>query len=166
MGTLKVNGVDVNPEESRSSLNGGLCGSNCSDKRNEGGIEESKGEPREIKPKSDESISAASHGARSEHAKDINKEEGRMYVTVKKQNVAVTEEMVKNRLLTKQLPDPDVLIRTSGEVRISNFLLFQLAYTEMFFVDKFWPEFVEEDFKKNIEGICTKEATFWYVSPN
>ena len=81
-------------------------------------------------------------------------------MTVKKQNVAVTEEMVKNRLLTKQLPDPDVLIRTSGEVRISNFLLFQLAYTEMFFVDKFWPEFVEEDFKRILKEFAQRKRRF------
>lgn len=52
----------------------------------------------------------------------------------------LNEEMLSNYMVTKSLPDPEILIRTSGEYRISNFLLWQLAYTEMFFVDKYWPE--------------------------
>ena len=58
---------------------------------------------------------------------------------------------VKNlgkNLYTNNMPDPDVLIRTGGTKRLSNFLLWQLAYTEIFFIDKLWPDFNEQDFNK------------------
>jgi undecaprenyl diphosphate synthase len=58
----------------------------------------------------------------------------------------VTESTISQHLLTRHSVDPDVLIRTSGEERISNFLLWQLAYTELFFLDKDWPELEKEDF--------------------
>lgn len=62
----------------------------------------------------------------------------------------ITEEVVSASLYTKNLPDPDLLIRTSGEKRISNFLLWQLSYAELYFTDKFWPEFRVQDFKEAI----------------
>jgi len=55
------------------------------------------------------------------------------------------EETFSSYLTTSSIPDPDILIRTSGEHRISNFLLYQMAYTELFFVDKYWPEVTRED---------------------
>jgi len=58
----------------------------------------------------------------------------------------VTEESLTSRMLTANLPDPDLLIRTSGELRLSNFMLWQLAYTEFWFSTKYWPEFTDEDF--------------------
>jgi undecaprenyl diphosphate synthase len=58
----------------------------------------------------------------------------------------ITEKEFEDALLTSHCPDPDVLIRTSGEYRLSNFLLWQLAYTELFFVDKNWPELEKSDF--------------------
>ncbi len=57
----------------------------------------------------------------------------------------IDEECFGNHLYTAQIPDPDLMIRTSGEVRISNFLLWQLAYSELWFTDKYWPEFKSED---------------------
>lgn len=57
----------------------------------------------------------------------------------------ITEEHLCSRLLTRDCPDPDILIRTSGEIRISNFLLWQLAYTEFFFLNKNWPELEKDD---------------------
>ena len=57
----------------------------------------------------------------------------------------ISEEMVSNNLYTKGEPDPDLLIRTSGELRLSNFLPWQLVYSEFLFVDKNWPDFTEED---------------------
>ena len=57
----------------------------------------------------------------------------------------ISEEMVSNNLYTKGEPDPDLLIRTSGELRLSNFLPWQLVYTEFLFIDKNWPDFTEED---------------------
>lgn len=56
----------------------------------------------------------------------------------------ITEELFSEYLMTKSLPDPDLLIRTSGEVRISNFMLWQIAYTELWFSNVFWPDFTEE----------------------
>ncbi|WP_144933097.1 isoprenyl transferase [Paenibacillus sp. 32O-W] len=62
----------------------------------------------------------------------------------------ITEEEYSKRLQTAGLPDPDLLIRTSGELRISNFMLWQLAYTELLFTDLYWPEFSENDFYEAI----------------
>lgn len=56
----------------------------------------------------------------------------------------ISEEMITGRLMTKELPEPDLLIRTSGEVRLSNFMLWQLAYTEFWFTDTLWPDFNED----------------------
>lgn len=58
---------------------------------------------------------------------------------------AVTEEVIQDALYTRDIPDPDLLIRTSGELRISNFYLWQLAYTEFLFVDKHWPDMQPQD---------------------
>ena len=63
----------------------------------------------------------------------------------------ITEDTISNSLYTAGEPDPDLLIRTSGELRLSNFLLWQLAYTEFLFVDKHWPDFSEEDIDMAIE---------------
>ena len=57
----------------------------------------------------------------------------------------ITEELVSNNLYTKEQPDPDLLIRTSGELRLSNFLPWQLVYSEFLFIDKNWPDFSEKD---------------------
>ena len=57
----------------------------------------------------------------------------------------IDERVVQRELMTTGIPDPDLLIRTSGEVRLSNFLLFQLAYTELYFTDTLWPDFRERD---------------------
>ena len=62
----------------------------------------------------------------------------------------INEEIVSNNLYTKGQPDPDLLIRTSGELRLSNFLPWQLVYTEFLFIDKNWPDFEEEDLDKAI----------------
>ena len=57
----------------------------------------------------------------------------------------INEEMISNNLYTKGQPDPDLLIRTSGEMRLSNFLPWQLVYSEFLFIDKNWPDFEEKD---------------------
>ncbi len=57
----------------------------------------------------------------------------------------VTEDLVSNNMYTKGEPEPDLLIRPGGELRISNFLLWQLAYTEFLFINKYWPDFTEDD---------------------
>lgn len=63
----------------------------------------------------------------------------------------INEDSFKKYLFTKDMPDPDLLIRTSGELRLSNFLLYQLAYTEFYFTDKFWPDFKKEELLKAID---------------
>ena len=68
---------------------------------------------------------------------------------------SITEDEFQKRLLTSHCGgDPDVLIRTSGEVRISNFLLWQLAYTEMFFIDKPWPAIEKDDLLEVIRAFA------------
>jgi len=69
----------------------------------------------------------------------------------------VDENLVSSHLYTKGQPDPDLLIRTSGEERISNFLLWQLSYAELYFTDKCWPEFDEEEFSKALTSYAQRE---------
>jgi undecaprenyl diphosphate synthase len=73
---------------------------------------------------------------------------------------AITEQTLEQHLYTAGVPDPDLLIRTSGEQRISNYLLWQLAYTELVFVDKFWPEFTPEDFMEALLTYQNRERRF------
>lgn len=72
----------------------------------------------------------------------------------------ITEDTISNNLYTAGEPDPDLLIRTSGELRLSNFLLWQLAYTEFLFVDKHWPDFSEEDIDMAIEVFQNRNRKF------
>ena len=62
----------------------------------------------------------------------------------------ITDELISSYMTTRNIPDPDLLIRTSGEIRISNFLLWQIAYCELYFTDTHWPDFREEEFYKAI----------------
>ena len=66
----------------------------------------------------------------------------------------------QNNLYTKNMPDPDILIRTGGHQRLSNFMLWQLAYTELFFLNKLWPEFNEKDYKNVIRKFKRKKRNF------
>ena len=66
----------------------------------------------------------------------------------------------EKKLYTKDMPDPEILIRTGGAKRLSNFLLWQLAYTEIFFVDKLWPDFNEKDFNKILNKFNNIERKF------
>lgn len=72
----------------------------------------------------------------------------------------ITEQIFEAHLYTAGVPDPDLLIRTSGEQRISNYLLWQLAYTELIFVDKFWPDFTQEDFMETLLTYQNRERRF------
>ena len=75
----------------------------------------------------------------------------------------INEDYISNNLDTKDIPDPDLLIRTSGEQRLSNYLLWQLAYSEMYFTDVNWPDFDEKELVKAIEYYNTKERRFGNV---
>ena len=68
--------------------------------------------------------------------------------------------MVSNNLYTKNMPDPDLLIRTSGELRLSGFLPWQLVYSEFVFFDKLWPDFSNKDLDKAIEIFNTRHRKF------
>lgn len=73
---------------------------------------------------------------------------------------SIDEDAVAVRLFTRDIPDPDLLIRTSGEMRISNFLLWQVAYTEFLFVDRLWPDFSEADFETAVREYRGRERRF------
>ncbi|MBP9001806.1 MAG: isoprenyl transferase [Lachnospiraceae bacterium] len=73
---------------------------------------------------------------------------------------SVTDETLNSYLDTAGLPDPDLLIRTCGEQRISNFLLWQLAYTEFYFCDKAWPDFNKKELERAIESYNTRNRKF------
>ena len=73
---------------------------------------------------------------------------------------SVDQETFRRYLYIPELPDLDLLIRTSGELRISNFLLWQSAYTELWFTDTLWPDFTEEEFKKAIADFSRRERRF------
>ena len=72
----------------------------------------------------------------------------------------IDENVFAAHLYAPELPDPDLLIRTSGEVRISNFLLWQLAYTELVFVDKLWPDFDERDLRAALQEYASRRRRF------
>ena len=76
----------------------------------------------------------------------------------------VNEKMITDHLTTASIPDPELLIRTSGEHRISNFLLWQIAYTELYFTNKLWPEFSKEDFYEALLDYQNRERRFGLVS--
>ena len=75
-------------------------------------------------------------------------------------NKKINEKNINHYLQTKGIPDPDILIRTGDTKRLSNFLLWQLAYTEIFFVKKLWPEFTEYDYKKIIRKYKSIKRNF------
>ena len=86
---------------------------------------------------------ALNYGAKEELLYAINK--------VKKTKKIFTEKQIEKYLYTKGIPDPDLLIRTGNTHRLSNFLLWQLAYTEIFFIKKLWPEFKKDNYKRLIQ---------------
>jgi len=77
-----------------------------------------------------------------------------------KRNKEITIEKFEKNLYTKNIPDPELMIRTGGNRRLSNFLLWQLAYSEIFFVDKLWPDFNDEDFNKIINKFYNIKRNF------
>ena len=76
----------------------------------------------------------------------------------------ISEETIGSFLATKDIPDPDLLIRTGGELRVSNFLLWQLAYAELYFTDEFWPDFGKESLYKAICNYQSRERRFGKTS--
>ena len=74
------------------------------------------------------------------------------------------DSIINSHLYTKNLPDVDLLIRTSGEQRISNFLLWQIAYAELYFTDVYWPDFSKDDFNLALENYKSRERRFGKTS--
>ena len=72
----------------------------------------------------------------------------------------ITENYVKNNLYTKNIPDPDILIRTGGKKRLSNFMLWQLAYSELYFLDKLWPDFKPNDLNQILKHFYKTKRNF------
>lgn len=76
----------------------------------------------------------------------------------------IDEALISNSLATATMPDPDLLIRTSGEERISNYLLWQIAYSELYFTKKYWPDFSKEDLYEAILDYQGRERRFGKTS--
>ena len=87
-------------------------------------------------------IFALNYGSRSEISNAVKKIANKFL----KRKFVINEKTISLNLFTKDIPDPDLLIRTSGEKRLSNFLLWQLAYTELVFLDILWPDFKRKHF--------------------
>jgi len=106
---------------------------------------------------------ALNYGARAEilHAvKEICKDIQANKLSIDR----IDENIFSSYLMTHAIPDPDLLIRTSGEMRISNFLLWQLAYTELYFTPVCWPDFDEKEFEKAILEYYSRERRFGKIS--
>lgn len=73
---------------------------------------------------------------------------------------SITEEALAARLWTTGLPDPELIIRTSGELRLSNFLLWQAAYAEFWVTEKYWPDFTQDDFRAAVNAFAARERRF------
>ena len=105
---------------------------------------------------------ALSYGSRAEILSAVKKV-GRELVSGKITEEDLTEENFSKFLYTADIPDPDILIRTSGEQRISNYLLWQIAYSELFFTSTLWPDFSAEEFKKIVEDFNLRERRYGKV---
>ncbi len=108
---------------------------------------------------------ALSYGSRQEIA-NAAKKIAEEVKAGKLEPAAVTEDEISKRLFTFESPDPDLLIRTGGDHRISNFLLWQLAYAELYFTDVCWPDFTMEHLHQAIEAFQSRERRFGLVLNN
>lgn len=97
---------------------------------------------------------ALSYGGRQEIIDAVNK------IIVSKKSEIIDEEIVKNNLYCPEIPDPDLIIRTAGEHRLSNFLLWQSAYSELFVSKKNWPDFKKKDLMEALKDFENRDRTF------
>lgn len=105
---------------------------------------------------------ALNYGSRDEMVRAMRK----MVAEIKEGKLEpedITEEKYNTYLDTAELPDPDLLIRTSGEQRLSNYLLWQLAYTEFYFTDVMWPDFNKEELAKAVEWYANRDRRYGKV---
>ena len=82
---------------------------------------------------------------------------------MKRKKISITERNIKNYLYTADIPDPEILIRTGNTNRLSNFLLWQAAYSEIFFVKKMWPDFSIQDYYKVLNKFKNLKRNFGAV---
>ncbi len=108
---------------------------------------------------------ALSYGGRDEILRAVN-EIAQKVKEDKLKPEDITEDLFSSHLDTHFMPDPDIIIRTSGEKRISNFLPWQCTYSEFFFLDKFWPEFKEEDFFNILKEFENRDRRFGGLKPS
>ena len=102
---------------------------------------------------------AFNYGGRDEIVKSVRKIAER----IKEDKIKIEdidEELISNNLYTEGMPDPDLMIRTSGEIRLSNFLPWQLVYSEFYFTEKLWPDFTSEDLDEAIEEYNRRNRKF------
>ena len=97
-------------------------------------------------------VLALNYGSRDEITRAVKK--------LNEQNLEVTEENISSCLDTANIPDVDMMIRTSGEIRLSNYLLWQNAYSEMFFTKTYWPEFSNQELDDMISDFSNRERRF------
>ena len=98
---------------------------------------------------------ALNYGAKKELVSAFN--------LIKKNKQKITEKSISNNLFTNNIPDPEILIRTGNTHRLSNFLLWQIAYSEIFFIKKLWPDFNPNDFKQIINKFKNIKRNFGNV---
>ena len=95
---------------------------------------------------------ALNYGSKSELVNSVN--------LIRKKGISLTEQNISNNLYTRDSPNPDLLIRTGNRNRLSNFLLWQLAYSEIFFEKKLWPDFNEKDYSKILKNFINIKRNF------
>ena len=95
---------------------------------------------------------ALNYGSKSELVNSVN--------LIRKKGISLTEQNISNNLYTSDSPNPDLLIRTGNTTRLSNFLLWQLAYSEIFFEKKLWPDFNEKDYSKILKNFINIKRNF------
>lgn len=102
---------------------------------------------------------AFDYGARQEIADAVKK----IVLAIENKKITfadINENLISNNLYHPEIPDPDLLIRTAGEFRVSNFLLWQVAYTEFYFTEKFWPDFDKQDLQNAILSFNQRERRY------
>ena len=99
---------------------------------------------------------ALNYGSKSEIIASIKE-------IIKKKKI-INQKNIEKNLFTAEMPDPDILIRTGGQKRLSNFLLWQLAYSELFFIDKLWPDFNTKDYSRILNKFINIKRNFGNIS--
>ena len=100
-------------------------------------------------------VLAINYGGKDEIVRAVNRA-----ISSTKENGCISEATIKNHLDNPDIPDPDLIIRTAGEQRLSNFLLWQSAYSEYYFTKTLWPDFDEIEFTKALEAFSNRERKF------